>query len=413
MIKNKEILIPQLLFFMFIGSLGSFINFINLYLSQVVGLPASQIGFITSIGLITTVVMNPIWGYLADKTGKHILILKMAFLSAAGIGALYYGARSFLLILIVVILFESLRAPMMPMLEYISSNYCEKYQYDFGKVRVFGSWGFLLVAMATGFMVAGLELELFGRTLGFDGFISLEFATFGIFIMMNVVAFILLFLLPKADRKTRKVSAHHQKTFGKQEVKELLTNRRFVFILVLTMIGFMTVESAYSYATMHLVETLGASASIVSWMTFFMVVPEVILLPLGTGLTLKFGFKNWYVFTFLTMILRLGIAVFATSPLLFAVSGTVHALMIVMHTIGTIAYIRKVVSPNALGLAFTMLASSIALSRATLSFIFGWIYENMNSFATFRIAALVVLVALVMAVKSKHLKEVGDEIGVI
>ena len=405
--KNKEILISQLLFFMFIGSLGSFLNFINLHLEQVVGLTGSQIGFVTFLGFITTVIMNPIWGYIADKTGKHVLLLKMAFLSAVAIGALYYGARNFLLVIIVVILFEGLRAPTMPMLEYLSSNYCEKHHYDFGKVRVFASWGFLLVAMATGFMVAGLEFEVLGRSLGFAGFITLEFATFGIFMIMNAVALLLMFFLPTSDKKAPEVTTNHQKSFGKKDVLELLTNWRFVFILILTMVGFVTVEAAFSYSTMHLVTVLEASEAIVSWLAFFMVVPELVLLPLGTLLVMKFGFKNWYVLTLLTMMFRLGIYAFTTNPLIFALGGTVHGLMIVMHTIGTIAYIRKVVSPKALGLAFTILASSMALSRAVLSFLFGWVYENIDSFTVFRIAALIVFAAFVMALKSKNLREVG------
>ena len=410
--KNKEILISQLLFLMFIGSIGSFGSFINLHLEQVVGLTGSQIGFVAFLGFTTTVIMNPIWGYIADKTGKHILLLKMAFLSATVIGALYYGSRSFLLVIISVILFEALRAPTMPMLEYISTNYCEKYNYDFGKVRVFASWGFLTVAMAAGFMVAGLDFELFGNSLGFDGFITLEFATFGIFIIMNAIAVVLLFLLPKSDEKARNKVATDKKSFGRKDVKELLTNRRFVFILVLTMIGFITVEAAFSYSTMHLVTVLEAPENIVSWIAFFMVVPELVLLPLGTLLMMKFGFKNWYILTLLTMIFRLGIYAFATTPLIFAFGGIVHGLMIVMHVCGTIAYIRKVVSPKVLGLAFTILASSMALSRAVFSFLFGWIYENINSFTVFRVAALIVFVALILAVYSKDLKEVGDEIKV-
>jgi len=407
--KNKEILISQWLYFMFIGSIGSFGSFINLHLEQVVGLTGSQIGFVTFLGLITTVIMNPIWGYIADKSSKHVLLLKMSFLSTVAIGALYYGARSFLLVIIVVILFEGLRAPMMPLLEYISTNYCAKYKYDFGRVRVIASWGFLIVAMATGFMVAGLEFELFGSSFGFEGFISLEFATFGILIIMSAIAFLLLFLLPNTEKK-KPVESNQNPAFGMSDVKELLTNQRFVFILVFTMVGFVTVDTLFLYSTMHLVTVLQAPENIVSWVAFFAVTPELILLPFGTVLVMKFGFKNWYIITMITMIFRLLVSSFTTSPLIFALSGSVHALMIIMHVIGTISYIRKVVSPSVLGLALTVLASASALSRAFMSFLFGWIYEHISSFAVFRVATLIVLVALVMAIKSKNLKEVGAEI---
>jgi len=406
--KNRGILISQLLFFMLFGSFGAFGSFINLYLEQVIGLTGSQIGTIILLGLITTVVMNPIWGYLADKTGKHVLLLKMGFLSSVIVGALYYSASNFLMILMVVVLFEALRAPIMGLLEFISTNYSEQYGYDYGKVRVFASVGFLIFAMLTGFLVAGMQLEFLGFMIAFDGVINLEFATFGIFLALNFIAFCLLFLLPKTEAQSHSTSSEQKQAFRRADVLHLLQNRRFLFILALTMIGFVTVDSAFSYSTMHLVTVLNAPENIVSWNALFMVTPELILLPIGTMLILRFGFKKWYIFSILTMMVRLFIYGYATNPFVFILGGVFHAIMIVMHISGTISYIRKVVPAPVLGLAFTILASSMAFSRGVLSFIFGWLYE-INSFFVFRAAILIVLVALIMAIKSKSLNEVEKE----
>lgn len=411
--KNREILISKLAFFMLVGSFGAFLNFINLYLEQVIGLTGSQIGFITFIGLIVTVIMNPIWGYLADKTGKHAFFLKLTFLSAAVMGAIYSGSRSFMMIIIVSIVFEGLRAPIMPLLDYLATNYSEKYHYNYGKIRVFASLGFLLVAMATGFMVAGIELEWFGVSIGFTGFMSIEFATFGIFIIMNALAVLLLFFLPKQETKMDQTQKEAKKSFDKKDIRALFSNRPFIFALILTMLGFMTLESTFSFSTMHLVTTLGASEGIISWVAFFMVAPELIVLPMGTFLVSRIGFKKWYVFTFITMLVRLIIYSFTMTPLIFAVAGMFHTIMVVMHFTGTISFIRKVVPAHVLGLAFTIFASAMALSRAVLSFLFGWLYENIDSFAVFRVAILIVLIAFFMTLKSRYLKEIGNEINVL
>lgn len=407
--KNKEILLTQLLFLLFVGSLGSLTSFLNLYLEQVVGLTGSQIGFIMFSGAIVTVVMNPIWGFVADKTGKHLLLLKMAFLSAAVVGTFYWASRSFFLIVVVSVLFEALRAPTMPMLEYISTNSCAKHNYSYGKVRVFASIGFLVVATLTGLMVAGLDIELFNRQFGFPGFIGIEFATFGIFIIMSIITLGLLFMFPKGEP----VSEDDPKEVvevDKKAVWALFKNKQFIFIVTLSMIGMMTVEAAYSFAPMHLVTVLGAPESVVSLITVFLVTPELFLLPIGAALVLKYGFKTWYVFSFSTMILRLIIYSFAQTPLLFAMGGMVHVFMIIMHTIGTLAYIRKVVPVHVLGLALAIMASATALSRAIISFSFGWIYENISSFAMFQTATVLLIIGLVMTVKSKDLKVVGDQI---
>jgi len=55
----------------------------------------------------------------------------------------------------------------------------------------------------------------------------------------------------------------------------------------------------------------------------------------------------------------------------------------------------------------------MALSRALLSFLFGWLYENIDSFAVFRVAVLLVVIAFFMTLKSRFLKEIGDEISVL
>lgn len=409
--RNRGILISKLLFLMLFASFGAFGSFINLYLEQVIGLTGSQIGLVIFLGLVTTVVMNPIWGYLADKTGKHVLFLKTGFLSAALFGVLYYRANSFTMIIIAVILFEAFRAPIMGMLEYLSTNYSEKYHYDYGKIRVFASLGFLVSAMIIGVLVGGATLNIFQMDIAFEGIISLEVATFDIFIALNVVALIIMFFLPKKENDAKAKQIDKQ-PFRKSDVIGLLKNRRYIFILVLTMVGFMTVDSAFSYAIMHLVTTLHAPENIVSWNALFMVAPELILLPIGTMLMVKLGFKNWYIFSIITMILRLLIYGFATNPFVFILGGVFHCIMIVMHISGTLIYIRKVVPANVLGLAFTLLASSMAFSRGVLSFLFGWLYE-INSFYVFRVAAVIVVIALIMAARNKDLKEIGSEIVIL
>lgn len=401
------IYVSKILFFILFGSFAAFGSFINLYLEQVVGLTGSQIGFIMFIGLVTTVVMNPIWGYLADLTGRHVLFLKIGFFSSVILGGLYYSARTFLLICLVVVALDALRAPIIGMLEFISTSYSEAANYDYGKVRVFASIGFLLTAVVTGILVGGLDVYVGSWHVMIPGLVSLEFATFGIFIVLNALAGIVLFFLPKQRLSEPVQTVVKVEKSERQEALTLAKNRPFVFILLLTMLGFMTVESAFSYATMHLVGVLEAPESIVSLNAFFMVTPELILLPIGTALMMKMGFKNWYLFSILTMVLRLVIYGFATTPFVFILGGTVHAVMIVMHISGTMMFIRRVVPVHQLGLAFTLLASAMALSRAVLSLLFGWLFEFVSSFAVFRVAIVFVLIAFVLALKNKDLKIVG------
>ena len=124
----------------------------------------------------------------------------------------------------------------------------------------------------------------------------------------------------------------------------------------------------------------------------------------------RVGFKRWYLFAVSTMVVRMGIYSFATSVPLIVVASLVHGLGITTHIAGNIAYIRKVVPPNVMGLAFTVMVSFMALSRAALSFLFGYIYDHVDGFMVFRVTTGILFVALLWVAKSTHLKEVGDEI---
>ena len=409
--SKKNIIILQILFFVFAAANGAFVNFINLHLEQVVGLTGSEIGFVASMSMIAMMVMNPVWGYIGDKTGKYVFLLKVAWALAVLTAVFYFNSRTLSLVVAASVLLEGGRAALFPFLDLIASNYCEENQFNFGKIRVFASLGFMSFSMLTGFFIAGLQIPWFdGATIGFDGFMSLEFATFGIFITLNILGLAFSFLMPKSDAKNDDQKRSDIEKMNKEDAKQLLKNKKYLYIVVFSMISLVTMEAVHLYSAMHLVTELGAPENIVSWLVMFMVTPEFILLPLGVIIVKKFGFKNWYIFALLTMILRLGVYSLTTNVMLFVLVSASHGVMICMSVTGNIAYMRKVVEPRVRGLAFTILASSMALSRAILSFIFGWIYENISSFAVFRTGTVILLIALAMVIFSKSLNEVGKEI---
>jgi len=94
---------------------------------------------------------------------------------------------------------------------------------------------------------------------------------------MNALAVGLLFFLPKQAAETNETKTRDKKSFERKDIRALFTNRPFIFILILTMLGFMVLESTFSFSTMHLVTTLGASEGIISWVAFFRVAPELIV----------------------------------------------------------------------------------------------------------------------------------------
>ena len=407
--KRKNIIVLQLLSFTIVGALGAYISYINLYFEQVLGFTGSQIGLVMMLSVGIVIVINPILGYIGDKTGKHILMLKIAFFLSTLFAFIYSQANVFLVVLIVAMLFEISRACVAPFLDLITSDYCDKVNYDFGKVRVFSSIGFMVTVMSIGFMIAGVQIPWFnGRMIGFDGFLSIRIAVFGALIILLALSFILMFFVPRSEDTKAKGDTNGK--FNRNDIKSILKNKSYQFILVFVILSFVALEAAKTFMGNHLVIGLGASENIVSLMTFVMVLPEFFLLPFGSRIIKKFGFRNWYILTILTMIGRTAVYSFTSNMAVFAAVSLVHGIGIMTHVSGNIAFVRKVVEPKVLGLAFSIMMSVFAFSRAAMSFVYGLLYERFDGFAVFRFATILLFCGFLWVLKSKSLKKVGDEI---
>ena len=406
--KKYQIWALKLLSFTIMGAMGTFMNFINLYLEQEVGFTGSQIGLVTMISMSLVIIINPMLGYIGDKTGKHKMMLKGAFLASSIFLALYSQSTTFVMILIVAVLFEASRACVGPFLDLITSDFCQKANYEFGKVRVFSSGGFMTTVMGVGFMIAGVQIPWFnGQTIGFYGFLSPRIAIFATVIILLLVSFGLMFLIPTPETHA---GTGKSGQFNRRDIKELLLNKNFQFIIVFVILSMVALETAKSFVGNHLVVGLGSAENIVSTMTFVMVFPEFILLPLGTKIIKKFGFKKWYIFSMLTMVGRMLIYSFTSNIAIFAIASMVHGFGVMTHVAGNVAFIRKVVEPKILGLAFTIMASVFMFGRATLAFVYGILYEQFDGFMVFRVATVLLLMGLGLVIRSKSLKTIGDEI---
>jgi len=375
----------------------------------VVGLTGSQIGAVPMVSLIPVILLTPLFGYIGDKTGKHVLMMRIAFFATALTFYLYSLSTRFLVILLVAALFEASRALIPAFLDLITTDECEKANYDFGKVRVLASYGFLTVTMLVGFLIDDIQFTLFGRSFAFENVLSIRAAVFGTFIVMMLVSLLFSFSLPSGKGK-KKEGKDQKSRFNRQDVKELFLNKRYLFMMLFVILSLITFETAKTFFANHLVIGLGAPRSIVSWMTLIMVGPELILLPIGSQVIKKFGFKNWYIFTMVTMIIRMSIYSVTSSVLVFAIAGGVHSIGIMTHIAGNIIFVRKVVPAKVLGLALTIMTSIWALSRAVLSLIYGTLYEWFDGFAVFRLATVLLILGLILVWRSDCLKEVGDDI---
>lgn len=389
---NRFTLSFKLFYLIYLGAMGAFIPYINVYLEKSAGLTGSQIGLITAISLVLGVCVIPIWGIVGDKTKKYNALLKLSIIATLIVLYFYYRAAVYPMIVICAVGLEISRLGAMPMADTLATNYCHETGGNYGSIRGMGSLGYMLAGMLVGFLA-----DMFGL----DGPL---FATYAVLL---VLAFSITFGFPKDKTKEE----DEENTLQKGSFKELLTNRHFIFILVVTLLTVTVVDSAMTYGGNHLVSTLGGPESSISWMTLMTVLPEVLFLMIAIRVINRVGFKTFYLIAIASMFLRFAVYTFIPNEYAFLAISLVHCLGVACVTVGNLTYIRNSVNPAVLGTAITLLNATLSIGKAAYGYIFGMLYEHANSFAIFGTGLIFIAIAFIIVFTSKCFNQIDKQKG--
>lgn len=380
--KDKNILKFQLFYFVLVGAVGAFMPYVNVYLENSLGLTGSQIGLISAVALVVGVCVIPIWGIIGDKTRKYNILLLISL--ALTLVVLYFYSKQtvYLGCFICAIALEVARLGSTPMADTITMNYTSATGGNYGSIRAMGSLGYMLISMLVGFLA-----DIFG----------LDGPMFTTYMVLIGIAILTCLTFPKTEAQNKE-----EEQVQKGSFKELLLDKNFLFILVLTMITSVVVDNTGKYAGNHLVTTLQGSSSLISWSTFSQVLPEVIFLSIAVKVINKTGYKMFYLIAAICMAIRMFVYAFIPNPYIFVAVGVVHCLGVACQTVGNLAYLKQTINPAVFGTSITLLNAAIQLGGAIYSYLFGLIYELKGSFAIFTIGGMIILVGIAMILHTKR-----------
>lgn len=141
--------VPLMLFwFTYMGSLGIFFPYFSLYLKENASLSGVQLGWILAIVPLVSIIAQPFWGQVADRTGARSHII--AFLSLGSIlGYLWLAAASgFGAILLATACLAVFGTAVLPITISVTlATLREAGVHAFGFVRAWGTLGYLLMVL--------------------------------------------------------------------------------------------------------------------------------------------------------------------------------------------------------------------------------------------------------------------------
>ena len=146
---------------------------------QAKGLDAGAIGLLLSVPMWVRIASTPLLARLADRRAAAKPILVLALIAALACYGVFAVSNGFWALLAVTFFANGLYGSILPLGESISLSACRDHRLDYGRVRLWGSISFILVAAAAGQFLAGrspdwiLWLTLIGFALAIAAALAL------------------------------------------------------------------------------------------------------------------------------------------------------------------------------------------------------------------------------------------------
>jgi PPP family 3-phenylpropionic acid transporter len=118
------------------------------------GFEPARIGELMAIPQATKLVAPNLWGWLADRTGWRMRMVRWACLATAlSFAGVYAAGNSYLGLALVGLLFSFFWNAALPQFEAVTLNHLGEHVHRYSQVRLWGSVGFVVAAVGVGFLV--------------------------------------------------------------------------------------------------------------------------------------------------------------------------------------------------------------------------------------------------------------------
>lgn len=255
---------PKAVYFFYYAALACLVPFMSLYYQER-GLNGAQIGVLAGMIPLVTWGSAPFWGGIADARRAHRGVLLIAITGLwLSVLALSFAA-SFVTLLAGVIAYAFFIGPIVPLVDNAVLGILGDNKAGYGRVRLWGSFGWGLAAL-----LLGPFLERLGLAWAFYGFL----------LFMAVNFFVSRGLPMRIVHDT-------QIAYG-AGLRALAGNSRFLLLLAVSLVFGITLGVLLSYQFLYM-EELGAGRTLMSLSLVFATLSEVPFWFISAGLMRRFG----------------------------------------------------------------------------------------------------------------------------
>jgi PPP family 3-phenylpropionic acid transporter len=314
--KPEQSLNFALFFFAYYGYVGIFSPYASLFFEER-GLSAAQIGVLMSLLQVMRIFGPNVWGWVADHRSQRVAVLRVTSLAAViSFCGMFFGQTFayFFAVMVIVNLFTSAQGPLSEALM-LSAMRGDLTHY--GRLRLWGSVGFIFSVMAAGQLLDWYSVELMP-------WLAL--------IMLAMVSVVTLRMREEAPIVHRSDSPSVMSVLRKRVVWSFFTS---TFLMVAAH------ASLYVYYSLYLSQ-IGYSKTVIGLMWSLGVIAEIIFFFYQEPLFKRFGVKNLMFVSLAIGVIRfLMIAFGAQSLVLLLIAQVLHAATFGVHHSSSVATLQR------------------------------------------------------------------------
>jgi MFS transporter, PPP family, 3-phenylpropionic acid transporter len=283
------------------------------------GLSGTQSAFILSITPIMMFVVQPFYGFLADKLGYKKTLLLSSVLAAVSYTGYLFG-EGFLWLILVTAVMSLFYNTIQPVLDSMALQIAKSNpKFSYGTLRFYGAAGFAFTTIITGQVIDAIDITV-------------------IFIVSAITMFLaFMFSFFLKDETYEKSSV---KAYG--NIQSVIKNRSLQFLLFCVFLVSLGATTIWNFYSTYL-KGNGASDSLVGYGLSFQGLCELPIFYFSAKIILKLGLKTTLIITVLATVLRLLLYNVIKNPVATLPVELLHGFSWSLFWVVCVEYVNKLV----------------------------------------------------------------------
>lgn len=361
-------------YFAFFAAAGVYVPYLGLY-TRGLGFSSLQIGIIAALTPLSKIFFPPIWGAIADRTGSRKGLILLTSATSILAFSILFVVGSFPAVALAMLVYAFCHAPILALSETLTLEESSRKRFDYGRIRVWGSVGYLLAALVLGKILDWTSLRSFVTAFVSVSLLQLLFAT----------------KLPSVS-----VPRSHRAAGG---VREHLGRTAILTFLLACALMEVSHSGYHGFFSIYLSEAGYTNAGI-GPLTAWPVLCEIGAMTVADAWLRRSGARRLFCLAFVSAVLRWSLLALSTSPIPVLLSQTLHGMTYGVFHVTAVQQVRRHFPENLQASAQSLYVGlTYGLGGAVGLLAAGRLYDALGGRLLFAASALVALLALPLAAR--------------